>query len=126
MSAPFEVRALEGGTPGPSVEHDWVVTSDPVVQWIAEPADTYDSRYVTATFTAPGDVVPVSTERPSCGMGAVRAAPASREHVEIGPSSSDGTYTLEVRAVGADEAGPVATANFTVAADLDIDWISET
>ena len=37
----------------------------------------------------------------------------------------DGTYTLEVRAVDAGGAGPVATANFTVAADLDIDWISK-
>ncbi|MEZ5270334.1 MAG: hypothetical protein R2789_17905 [Microthrixaceae bacterium] len=49
----FEVLSLEGGTPGPSVEHDWVVTSDPVVQWISEPTGTYDSRYVTTTFTAP-------------------------------------------------------------------------
>ena len=49
-----EVRAVDGTGPGTSSTRDWAVTSDPVVQWISEPQGNYSSRWVTATFTAPG------------------------------------------------------------------------
>ncbi|MFV0317646.1 MAG: hypothetical protein ACK5O2_11890, partial [Microthrixaceae bacterium] len=118
----FEVRALDGGTPGPSTEHDWEVTSEAVVQWITEPAGTYTSRYVTATFTAAGATsFQCRLNGQPANFGSCSGSLGQQGMWSSG-ALADGDYALEVRAGGT---GPVATATFTVDGDLGIEWVYE-
>jgi Ca2+-binding RTX toxin-like protein len=114
----FEVRGVDDGTPGARSTRDWVVTSDPVVAWIGEPIGAYDTRYVTATFTAPG----ATSFQCRLDGGAFSGCGTGQQGTWVSPELANGGHTLEVRANDGGGFGPVATAAFTVAATLPISW----
>ena len=116
----FEVRAVEAGQPGGVTSHDFSVTSDPVVQWLYEPGGTYDSRYVTATFTAAG------ATQFQCSLDGAGFALCGSGGQGYWTSAelADGSHTLEVRANDGGGFGPVATAVFTVQAAPRVIWVT--
>ena len=119
----FEVRAGQAGDFGAAASRDWTVTSDPIVQWIVEPSGSYSTRFVTATFSAPGAtsfqcrIVGDPADFTSCGSG--------QQGFWTSPQLADGDYQLQVKAADAGGFGPVATATFTVAAGSPIVWVSK-
>ena len=115
----FEVRALDAGGAGPSVTHDWIVTSDPVVQWIVEPDGTYTATYVTATFIAAG------ATQFECRLdgGSYSSCGGGGQGYWTSTQLANGPHTLEVRADDGGGFGPVASAAFVVDAQLPVTWV---
>ena len=105
----LEVRAVDGANVGPVAYGLVHVGGGMAIDWLSKPQGNYSSRWVTATFTAPG------ASSFQCRLNGLPATwgtcsgTSGQQGMWQSAELADGSYTLEVRAVDGANAGPVAT-----------------
>ena len=121
----LEVRAVDGADLGPVATATFTIGGGMSIDWLAKPQGNYSSRWVTATFTAPGALsFQCRLNEVPAGWGTCSGT-SGQQGMWQSAELADGSYTLEVRAVDGANVGPVASATFTVGNGLAPQWIAK-